>query len=74
MRAPDSFPVVSLIGFGKMLSQFLGKPLEKAVASSPEHRVIAIRDEGGFDITEEPIERPIRPRRTAKVPTAVGLR
>ena len=66
MRSPDSFPVVSLIGFGKMLSQFLGKPLEKAVASSPEHKVVATRDESGFDITEEAVR--------AKVPVGMGIR
>ena len=66
----DSFPVVSLIGFGKMLSQFLGKPLEKAVASSPEQKVVATRDEGGFDIKAEAVKTPT----TAKVPVGAGVR
>lgn len=40
-----------------MLAQFLGQPLEKAIASSPQQKVVATRDQdsSGFDITEEAV-------------------
>ena len=59
MNSSESFPTVYLIGFGQMLAQFLGQPLEKAVASSPQHKVVATRDEGSssFDIHEESVAR-----------------
>ncbi len=79
MESPDAFPIVYLLGFGNMLSQFLGQPLEKAIASSPNLKVIATRDAGGFDVTEELKEtakarETIKARETAKTkePVKVG--
>ncbi|NJR69298.1 MAG: hypothetical protein HC771_12030 [Synechococcales cyanobacterium CRU_2_2] len=57
VQPAEPFPTMTLIGFGQMLGKMLGQPLEKAVALSPDKKVVATRDGGSFDVTEEVIRR-----------------